>query len=201
MSNAELNNLKKQMVIKLGTTTNDESAIISNMVDGASAGSLPAVSADDNGKVLKVVDGVWTKAEGGGSIPSCDVTLINTGAEAYELTTDLPMLSLNTNNVSEASITYNLEPNEPVTLKFGLINIAPQTDEVRVNMVGLDFILAVPFETEDYSNVYTNLDNVDILINASSLPGSLDIYYVYIPVVIDINKPASCTLTMDFNNL
>lgn len=62
MNSTELASLKKQMVIKLGTTTNDEAEVISNMVDGASAGALPAVTADDNGKVLMVVDGAWAIA-------------------------------------------------------------------------------------------------------------------------------------------
>ena len=56
-------NLKKQMVIKLGTTTNDEAQIISNMVDSANAGALPEVSATDNGQVLTVAEGAWSKAQ------------------------------------------------------------------------------------------------------------------------------------------
>lgn len=66
MNSTELASLKKQMVIKLGTTTNDEAEVISNMVDGASAGALPAVTADDNGKALMVSSGAW----GAGNIPA-----------------------------------------------------------------------------------------------------------------------------------
>ena len=68
MTQEELARLKKQMVIRLGTTTNDEASVISNMVDGGSAGALPAVSASDNGKVLTVANGAWAagNASGGG---------------------------------------------------------------------------------------------------------------------------------------
>lgn len=38
MTETELNNLKKKMVIRLNTTTNDEAEIISNMVDSAAGG-------------------------------------------------------------------------------------------------------------------------------------------------------------------
>lgn len=70
MNELEKAQLKKQMVIKLGTTTNDEAKVISNMVDGGSAGALPAVSSTDNGKVLTVANGAWAagNASGGGGI-------------------------------------------------------------------------------------------------------------------------------------
>ena len=64
MTEAELAQLKRQMVIKIGTTTNEEAQLISNMVDSASAGALPEVTAADNGKVLTVINGVWAKPTG-----------------------------------------------------------------------------------------------------------------------------------------
>lgn len=68
IENTWKDNLKRQMVIKLGTTTNDEATVISNMVDGGSAGALPAVTSTDNGKVLTVANGAWVagNASGGG---------------------------------------------------------------------------------------------------------------------------------------
>ena len=70
IENTWKDNLKRQMVIKLGTTTNDEATVISNMVDGGSAGALPAVTSTDNGKVLTVANGAWVagNASGGGGM-------------------------------------------------------------------------------------------------------------------------------------
>lgn len=67
MNNTELANFKKKLSIELETTTSDEAQLISNIVDSASAGALPAVSADDNGKVLTVSSGAWAAAQPSGS--------------------------------------------------------------------------------------------------------------------------------------
>lgn len=80
--------LKKQMVIKLGTTTNDEAQIINNMVDSANAGALPEVSATDNGQVLTVANGVWAKAQPqGGSGGTLYVTTAVEGDDTVLSTT------------------------------------------------------------------------------------------------------------------
>lgn len=212
-------NLKKQMVVKLGTTTNTEAQLISNMVDGALSGKggndpelenlkkqmvikLGTTTNEDAQIISNMVDNA---AGSGGSVPSCDVTLVHTGSGTFELNTDAysGMLALNAYNIIEDYIFYSIEPNESLTLKFGLINGTALSPEERVNMVGMgDYLERISFDTEDYSSVYTNLNNVNILVerNPPLTPGAPDKYY-YQPVVIDITKPASCTLTMDFNNL
>lgn len=87
MNNTELANFKKKLSIELETTTSDEAQLISNIVDSASAGALPAVSADDNGKVLTVSSGAWAAAQpsGGGGI------MIVTGT--YDESTDTTTLN------------------------------------------------------------------------------------------------------------
>lgn len=70
MNEQILANFKKKLSIELETTTNEEAQLISNIVDSASAGSLPAISAADNGKVLTVANGAWVagNASGGGGM-------------------------------------------------------------------------------------------------------------------------------------
>lgn len=175
----ELENLKKQMVIKLGTTTNEDAQIISNMVDNAAGG-------------------------GGGSIPSCDVTIVNTGTDAYELSTDPynAMFCLSADNILEDGKTFTIGSNESLTMKFALVNTALLSPGEYVNAVGVGFLGETLFDTEDYSNVYTDLNNVSILIERDSpLSPSEPVKYYYLPVVIDITKPASCTFSADLNNL
>lgn len=77
MNETVLANFKKKLSIELETTTNDEATLISNIVDSASAGSLPAVSADDNGKVLTVSSGDWTAANIPSQLPT--VTSVDEG--------------------------------------------------------------------------------------------------------------------------
>lgn len=178
----ELENLKKQMVIKLGTTTNEDAQIISNMVDNAAGGG------------------------GGGFVPSCDVTLVNTGADAFELIKD-PFngwLCLNTDNILEQSEEeIFISSNESLTIKFALVNMRPLSSGEYVNAVGIGILgYGTLFDTEDYSNVCTDLNNVSILVERNpSLTPDAPVKYYYFPVVIDITKPASFTFSADLLNL
>ena len=189
MNSAELNSLKKQMVIKLGTTTNDESAVISNMVDGANAGSLPAVSADDNGKVLKVVDGVWTKAEGGGgstNVAVCEVTIINTSSTMGRISIDTQrsQFCLNSDGAVIVSDNIPIDANDTIILEFLIGNVDMGGGE-PINMVATGQMLTG--ETEDYTSYITNINNVTIM----ALP--LDNGYGYLATVVDITRPSSFT--------
>jgi len=53
-------------------------------------------------------------------IPSRDVTLVHTGSETFELSTDAysGMLALNAYNIIEDYIFYSIEPNESLTMNF-----------------------------------------------------------------------------------
>ena len=47
---------------KLFSLESDPKTIAEALDEAESISGLPAVTADDNGKILKVVDGVWTAA-------------------------------------------------------------------------------------------------------------------------------------------
>lgn len=69
----------KSLYVKMGGSLADvadlqtDAEMIDKIEDLAGAG-LPAVTADDNGKVLSVVEGVWDKAEASGGNIIFDVT-------------------------------------------------------------------------------------------------------------------------------
>lgn len=60
----------------------DTSDFIDDLESAIKAGALPAVTADDNGKVLAVVDGAWTK------VTMTAVADTTTGAVTITLTPD-----------------------------------------------------------------------------------------------------------------
>lgn len=55
-------------------------------VAGTAASGLPAVSGDDNGKVLTVVEGEWAPAAGGGGSDVMHVTINSIGGSQYQMT-------------------------------------------------------------------------------------------------------------------
>lgn len=86
-------NLKKQMVVKLGTTTNTEAQLISNMVDGALSGKggndpelenlkkqmvikLGTTTNEDAQIISNMVDNAAGGGGGGSSIPMMTLTII-----------------------------------------------------------------------------------------------------------------------------
>ena len=62
---------------------NDTSDVIDDLESAIKAGALPAVTADDNGKVLAVVDGAWKK------VTMTAVADTTTGAVTFTLTPDV----------------------------------------------------------------------------------------------------------------
>lgn len=60
----------------------DTSDVIDDLESAIKAGALPAVTADDNGKVLAVVDGAWTK------VTMTAVADTTTGAVTFTFTPD-----------------------------------------------------------------------------------------------------------------
>lgn len=173
----ELENLKKQMVIKLGTTTNEDAQIISNMVDNAAGG-------------------------GSGSIPMSEMTIVNAGANAYDLYMSAfsGTLYLNTDNTFDNSTVYTINPNESLTIKLALIKsklydfILDADPTEIVYMVGVGDQVNIEFDTEDYSNVYSDLNNINILVY--EITDYTPSKYCYYPTVIDITKPSSFTFTV-----
>ena len=61
----------------------DTSDVIDDLESAIKAGALPAVTADDNGKILAVVDGAWTK------VTMTAVADTTTGAVTFTLTPDV----------------------------------------------------------------------------------------------------------------
>ncbi len=60
----------------------DTSDFIDDLTDAIKAGALPAVTADDNGKILAVVDGAWEK------VTMTAVADTTTGVVTFTLTPD-----------------------------------------------------------------------------------------------------------------
>ena len=61
----------------------DTSDVIDDLESAIKAGALPAVTSDDNGKVLAVVDGAWTK------VTMTAVADTTTGADTFTFTPDV----------------------------------------------------------------------------------------------------------------
>lgn len=143
---------------------------------------------------------------GGGSIPMCDVTIVNAGANAYDLDISAfgGMLYLNPDNTLDSSKTFTINANESLAIKFALIKskldtfILDADPTVYINIVGMGYLLDLEFDTEDYSNVYSDLNNINIIVNELT-DGELPIRYSYCPTVIDITKPSSFTFSVDFS--
>ena len=209
-------NLKKQMVVKLGTTTNTEAQLISNMVDGALSGKggndpelenlkkqmvikLGTTTNEDAQIISNMVDNA-AGGGGGGSIPLCEVTYVNTGSDMYELevTAFDGVLAINADNTFMGDEFYELNPNVPTTIKYALINTLGFSGEV-INLVPTKEG-TFAWDTPLYGNYYSNLNNIKITVSSQQSPTGSTLYK-YLPTVIDITKPSSYTFSADFDNL
>lgn len=152
MNNTELANFKKKLSIELETTTSDEAQLISNIVDSASAGALPAVSADDNGKVLTVSSGAWVAAQpsgGGGMVVSTNPStgaLDKTWKEIHDaLASGIMPIVLGVNTEYDTNIAI-----------IDQVNVATEGYSVSIIMFDSDFFVRAKFRT-DNENGYPTL--------------------------------------------
>lgn len=89
MANKTIKQALEGLFVSLGGNTSaladnvDTSDVIDDLETALKAGILPAVTADDNGKILAVVDGAWTK------VTMTAVADTTTGAVTFTLTPDV----------------------------------------------------------------------------------------------------------------
>ena len=204
-------NLKKQMVVKLGTTTNTEAQLISNMVDGALSGKggndpelenlkkqmvikLGTTTNEDAQIISNMVDNAAGGGGGGSNIPICKVTLQNTSPSSGNISIRLAdnQFVLNENGTLAIEKVYNIGPNPGTTTIDFLISEQqnPQSSEI-IHSACTGMLLHGA--SEDYSDLISNLNNVSIM---SVQLG--DNNYGYAAIVLDITKPASLTYKTGF---
>lgn len=152
-------------------------------------------------QTLYTVDQMPTKigniSGGGSNVPMCQVKIVNTSSSDY----DYEIQSLATDAIfsPEGAIldyqTITIPADEPLTLNVAISkNVEDESIYYTVILTGM--INNELHETSDYSNMITELNNVQVVV--TQLPSD-PIMYAYGVNVIDITKPSSFTLTIDFS--
>lgn len=206
-------NLKKQMVVKLGTTTNTEAQLISNMVDGALSGKggndpeleslkkqmvikLGTTTNEDAQIISNMVDNAAGGGGGGGSsIPLCEITFVQTASTTGSLTIGLNnnCYALDENGLLITNDkTYAMNKDNPVPIKFLVSELTIPGEESTTYTAGVGVLHGI---SADYTEKISNIDNVSIV----ALPMGEGVYG-YMVCVIDITKPASLTYTSEWSN-
>lgn len=130
---------------------------------GGSGSSLPAVTSDDNGKLLTVVDGAWDKAEASNNLVNIDATYTDSGTisfpnktlgDLYELILEnkevvvfakngnkLKVFRVNSdtsNGVYKVFFTYTIESGKMKVENFSVENVTQSSATITTRYITFD---------------------------------------------------------------
>jgi hypothetical protein len=200
-------NLKKQMVVKLGTTTNTEAQLISNMVDGAlsgKGGDDPELENLKKQMVIKlgtttnedaqIISNMVDNAAGGGgggtdnTVKICKIKLVNGTSNTqyfdYTVISDNPLeVRLSIQDELLYYDTIVLQPNDEVTVDC-LVSVGNLDSEHPENLYYYVVCGLAPV-----SNLYSEFNNVTLF---DGVNPETQMHFL-VPVITDITKPASFT--------